>query len=43
MNLALAMMFLWLGAGALYLASHGMEAATPWAAFQTVLGKARGD
>lgn len=42
MNLAMAVLFLWLGAACLYLGSHGLEASTPWAAFQTVLGKAAG-
>lgn len=42
MNLALAVVFLWMGAACLYLASHGLEASTPWAAFQTVLSKAAG-
>lgn len=40
MNLAFAVLFLWMGASCLYLASHGIQAATPWAAFQTILGKA---
>lgn len=30
MNLALGVWFLWVGAGLLYLASHGLGAATPW-------------
>lgn len=25
----------------LFLASHGLEAASPWAAFQTIMGKMR--
>jgi hypothetical protein len=41
-NLAFAIVFLWMGAAALHLASHGIQADTPWGAFQTVLGKARG-
>lgn len=41
MNLALAVIFLWLGATLLYLASRGLEAATPWAAFQTVMTRMR--
>jgi len=41
MRLALAILFLWLGGSALYLGTHGLDASTPWAAFQTVLGKAR--
>jgi len=43
MNLAFGVLFLWFGASLLYLASHGLAATTPWGAFQTVLGKARGD
>jgi hypothetical protein len=42
MNLAFAIVFLWIGAAALHLASHGIQATTPWEAFQTVLSKARG-
>lgn len=41
MNLAFACIFLWMGAALLYVSSHGLEASTPWATFQTVLGKAR--
>jgi hypothetical protein len=41
MNLAFACIFLWVGASMLYLASRGIEAATPWGAFQTVLTKMR--
>jgi hypothetical protein len=42
MNLAFACVFLFVGASLLYLASHGLEASTPWGAFQTILGRARG-
>ena len=41
MKLAFGIMFLWLGASMLYLASHGLEASTPWGAFQTILTKIR--
>jgi hypothetical protein len=41
MNLAFGVLFLWFGASLLYVASHGLDAATPWAAFQTILSKAR--
>jgi len=41
-NLAFGVLFLWLGAGLLYVASHGLEARTPWAAFETVLARTRG-
>lgn len=43
MKLAFAVLFLWTGSSMLYLASHGIEATTPWGAFQSVLSKARGD
>jgi len=43
MNLAFAMLFLWIGAAALWFASHGVEAASPWEAFATVLGAAGGE
>jgi len=43
MNLAFGVLFLFLGAACLYVASHGLEASTPWGAFQTVLSKAGGD
>jgi hypothetical protein len=42
MNLAFAVVFLWMGAAMLYLASHGLEASTPWGAFSTVIHKVRG-
>lgn len=42
MNLALAIVFLWFGAAALYLASHGIEASSPWGAYMSVLGAIRG-
>lgn len=41
MNLAFAVFFLWMGAGALYFASHGVEAVTPWEGFMTILGRIR--
>jgi hypothetical protein len=34
---ALGVMFLWSGAACLYLASHGIEATTPWGAWRTLL------
>lgn len=37
MNLALGIIALWLGATLLYLAAHGLEATSPWSAFQTVI------
>lgn len=38
MNLAFAVMFLWLAATFLYLGSHGLQAGSPWAAWKSVLG-----
>lgn len=40
MNLAFGVLFIWLGAALLYVASHGLQATTPWQAFQSVLNKA---
>ena len=37
MNLAFAVLFLWLGCACLFLASHGLQATGPWSAFQTIL------
>ena len=42
MNLALAVLCLWFGMACIYLGTHGLEASTPWGAFQTVLGNIRG-
>lgn len=39
MKLALGIIFLWVGGAALFLASHGMEASSPWGAFNTLLTK----
>jgi hypothetical protein len=41
MNLAFGVLFLWMGAGAFYIASHGLGAGTPWGAFSALLGKMR--
>jgi hypothetical protein len=41
MGLALATVFFFLAGSCLYLASHGLEASTPWGAYSTVLGKIR--
>lgn len=41
MRLALGVLFLWLGCALLYVATHGIQAATPWEAYQTVLGAIR--
>jgi len=42
MNLAFSILFLWLGASMLYIATRGGEASTPWGAFQSVMTAARG-
>lgn len=39
MKLAFGLLFLWIGGACLFLASHGMQAATPWEAWGTILGK----
>lgn len=42
MRLALGVLFLWLGAAFLYLASSGLkQASTPWGAYQTLIAKIR--
>lgn len=41
MHLAMGIVFLFLGCGCLYLASHDLQATTPYGAFQTVLTKMR--
>lgn len=41
MNLAFGVLFLWLGAACLWVATHGTSAATPWDAYQDVIGAVR--
>ena len=41
MRLFFAIVFLFVGASLLQLASHGLEASTPWQAYQTVLTRMR--
>jgi len=41
MGLAFASLFFFLAGACLYLATHGLEASTPWAAYATVLGRIR--
>lgn len=41
MNLAMGIVFLWLGAACLWIASHGTEASTPWGAYKQVIGAVR--
>lgn len=38
MNVALGVLFLWLGAACCWVAFHGTTAATPWEAFTEVTG-----
>lgn len=38
MNLALGIMFLWLGVACIWVASHGTTADTPWKAYQQIIG-----
>lgn len=38
MNLALGILFLWLGAACIFLAAHGTEAKTPWQAYSQIIG-----
>jgi hypothetical protein len=37
-NLAFGVLFLWLGACCIWVASHGTEATSPWQAYKQVLG-----
>jgi hypothetical protein len=39
MKLAMGTVFLFLAASCIYLATHGLEAASPWGAFQTITSK----
>lgn len=43
MNLVMGIICLWVGAALLFLASHGLQATSPWGAFQTVLTSVRGE
>jgi hypothetical protein len=40
-NLAFAVMFLWAGGALLFVASRGLQATTPWGAYQSVVAKMR--
>lgn len=42
MALALGVLFIWLGCACLWVASHGLEASTPWDAYSELLAKMRG-
>lgn len=42
MNLAFAILFLYLGAALIYLGTRQIEAQTPWGVFQTILTAGRG-
>jgi hypothetical protein len=37
-NVALGVLFMWLGAACLWVAFHGTDAKTPWQAFEQVTG-----
>lgn len=41
MRLALGVVFLWLGAALLWVASHGTEASSPWQVYQQITGAMR--
>lgn len=41
MRLAFGIVFLWLGALFISVAAHGLQASTPWGAYQTVIAKLR--
>lgn len=38
MRLALGVLFIWLGAAFLWVATHGTEAKTPWQVYEQVTG-----
>lgn len=38
MNLALGIMFLWLGVACIWVSSRGTDADTPWKAYQQIVG-----
>lgn len=38
MGMAMGVLFLWLGAACLWVASHGTQAKSPWDVFSQVLG-----
>lgn len=37
MNLAFGVLFMWLGAALIWIATHGTGASTPWEAYQSVI------
>lgn len=41
MRIALGVLFIWLGAACLWVASHGTEAKSPWQVYQQILGGLR--
>lgn len=41
MNLAFGIVFLWLGAALIWVASHGTDAGSPWEAYQQIIGAVR--
>jgi hypothetical protein len=40
-NLAFGIMFIWLGAGCLWLATHNTDASSPWQAYMEVIDAIR--
>lgn len=40
-NLVFGIMFIWLGAALIWIATHGTDAETPWDAYQQVIGAIR--
>ena len=43
MNVAIAAVLLWVGGALLWVATHDTGAATPWQAYQAIIGGIRGD
>ncbi len=41
MNLAFGILFLWLGAACLWIATHNTDAASPWQAYTEVISAVR--
>jgi len=41
MGLAIGILLIWAGCACLYVAAHGLDATTPWAAYQEVMSGIR--
>lgn len=37
MNLAFGILFIWVGAAMIWIATHGTDASTPWEAYQQII------